>query len=71
MDKKQEALDADDARYREALLGQRVELSPATDRWMMGDRYGAIVQVDLLTAHVRLDKSGTTRRFGLELLTLI
>ena len=60
-----------DKKQREALLGQRVELSPATDRWMMGDRYGAIVQVGLLTARVRLDKSGLVRRFSQELLTPI
>lgn len=26
-------------------IGKRVELHPATDRWMMGDRYGKIVAV--------------------------
>lgn len=26
-------------------IGKRVELHPATDRWMMGDKYGVIVAV--------------------------
>ncbi len=26
-------------------IGKRCELHPATDRWMMGDRYGVIVAV--------------------------
>lgn len=53
--------------------GTRVELHPATDHWMRGDRYGEIVgvgkfvwYVDRTTGetlrfrpyHVRLDKSG-------------
>ena len=47
----------------------RVQLHPATDRWMMGDRYGEIVSLffkDNLTAcapsapRVKLDKSGKT-----------
>lgn len=25
--------------------GDRVELHPVTDRWMMGDRYGVVVEV--------------------------
>jgi hypothetical protein len=42
---------------------RRVELHPATDRWMMGDRYGEIVRVKDGLVHVRLDKSGKTFRF--------
>jgi hypothetical protein len=60
-----------DKKQRDALIGQRVELSPATDRWMMGDRYGEIVHVGPATASVLLDKSGIIRRFSQELLTLI
>ena len=57
-------------------IGKRVELSPATDAWMMGDRYGEIVKTTLRTANlidpresalvfvtVKLDKSGRTVRF--------
>ncbi len=55
--------------------GTRVQLHPATDRWMMGDRYGEIVYgyvsehynpksmtwiVDRTTYRVKLDKSGKT-----------
>ena len=56
--------------------GKRVELHPATDQWMMGDRYGEIVRTTLVTANhldpqdsalvfvtVKLDKSGRTVRF--------
>lgn len=57
-------------------IGKRVELHPATDAWMSGDRYGAIVKTTLRTANlidpresalvfvtVKLDKSGRTVRF--------
>jgi len=37
--------------------GRRVELHPATDRWMMGDRYGEVVKVEPERVRVRLDKS--------------
>lgn len=36
----------------------RCELHPATDRWMMGDRYGTIVRVDGGSVRVILDRSG-------------
>ena len=47
-------------------IGMRAELSPATDSWMRGDRYGDIVSVstredgDILRIH--MDKSGKTLR---------
>jgi hypothetical protein len=57
-------------------IGRRVELHPATDAWMSGDRYGTIVRTTMRTASlvdpresalvfvtVKLDKSGRTRRF--------
>ena len=59
-------------------IGTRVQLHPATDAWMQGDRYGVIVglghkreYVDTFTKttsferpyNVKLDKSGRTRRF--------
>lgn len=40
----------------------RVELHPATDAWMMGDRYGAVVWVDAVFVNVRCDRSGKVRR---------
>ncbi len=47
------------------LIGKRVQLHPATDRWMMGDRYGEIVKVGREYMSVKLDKSGKTVRFSL------
>lgn len=57
-------------------IGKRVELHPATDAWMSGDRYGTIVKTTMRTANlidpresfvvfvtVKLDKSGRTVRF--------
>ncbi len=52
----------------------RVQIPAYTDRWMMGDRYGAVVKVvrqranakgeaDREIAHVKLDKSGKVRTF--------
>jgi hypothetical protein len=44
-------------------LGQRVQISPATDRLMRGDRYGAVMLVARHFVSVRLDKSGTSLWF--------
>jgi hypothetical protein len=53
----------------------RVQIPAYTDRWMMGDRYGAVVRISRKrivypdraemrdVAHVKLDKSGKTMRF--------
>jgi len=38
-------------------VGYRVELHPATDRWMMGDRYGTVTKVDRKVLTVKMDKS--------------
>ena len=54
-----------------ALVGKRVELHPATDRWMMGDRYGEIVGTGYKLVHVKLDKSGQTVHFAHENVRLI
>ena len=59
-------------------VGKRCQLHPATDRWMMGDRYGVIVKVSSKVRSyldprdprngriftVKLDKSGRTLRFS-------
>ena len=46
--------------------GTRVELHPATDAWMAGDRYGTIVAVVCRRGHVvyrvLCDRSGKVRR---------
>ena len=49
--------------------GDRVQLHPATDAWMQGDRYGEIVKVTMRQqmphrVHVRLDKSQRTVRLS-------
>ena len=43
----------------EIMLGQRIEMNPATDEWMSGDRYGEVVDINQETGkiRVRLDKS--------------
>lgn len=63
---------------QDARIGQRCELHPATDRWMMGDRYGVIVAISKRIRSyldpkdprngqvftVLLDKSGKRIRFA-------
>lgn len=61
--------------------GDRVELHPATDDWMRGDRYGTVVGFGRSTPYrdkttgetghaipvkVKLDKSGKTKRYHAE-----
>lgn len=54
--------------------GDRVELHPALDDWMRGDRFGEVVDVTWsrkfhkTTVHVRLDRSGRVRRYGVDAL---
>jgi hypothetical protein len=43
-------------------VGDRVQLHPATDAWMMGDRYGTITKLGRLNLHVAMDVSGKTRK---------
>jgi len=42
--------------------GDRVEIQPYLDAWMMGDRYGDIVKIGRSKLHVRMDRSGRTLR---------
>jgi hypothetical protein len=42
-------------------VGQRVSMHPATDAFMMGDRYGNVVKVGKTKIHVKMDRSGKTR----------
>ena len=59
-------------------IGQRVELHPATDRWMRGDRFGVVIGIGrrreyINTAtkaveqerplRIKLDRSGAVLRF--------
>lgn len=41
-------------------FASRVELSPATDAWMMGDRFGEVIRVGTKYLHVKMDRSGRT-----------
>jgi hypothetical protein len=43
-------------------VNQRVELHPATDAWLSGDRFGKIVKVGRTLYHVKMDRSGKTRK---------
>lgn len=43
--------------------GMRVQLHPALDRWMLGDRFGEVVKITRTHVHVALDRSGQTLRF--------
>jgi len=42
--------------------GQRVQMHPATDAFMMGDRYGDVVKVGREKVHVKMDRSGKIRQ---------
>lgn len=43
--------------------GERVQLHPGTDRWMMGDRYGVVTGHIKGKIRVKLDKSGKSLLF--------
>jgi hypothetical protein len=43
-------------------VGMRVELHPSTDQWMMGDRFGDVVQVGRKRVYVKMDRSGRILR---------
>jgi len=59
----------DSNRTEEFRIGDRVELSPHTDDWIRGDRYGEIVNIETFTVvgsthmaiSVCLDKSNRTK----------
>jgi hypothetical protein len=44
--------------------GQRLELHPACDVWMMGDRFGTVVKVGRKLVHVRMDRSRRVLRLA-------
>lgn len=43
-------------------IGDRVELHPATDAWMSGDRYGEVKEIGRFYLHVRMDRSKLLRK---------
>ena len=40
---------------------QRVELHPATDAWMRGDRYGIVLSIGRKYIHLRMDSGRRLR----------
>jgi hypothetical protein len=48
---------------RDFRTGDRIEIAPHLDRWMMGDRFGFVVSVGKKYVQVCLDVSG--KRFKL------
>jgi hypothetical protein len=45
-------------------VGERVQSHPATDRWMMGDRFGSVVKIGSRLVHVKMDRSGRTIKYS-------
>lgn len=52
-------------------VGQRVEIHPSCDAWMMGDRFGEVVKITGRRIHVKMDRSGKTRLFAARLIMRI
>ena len=52
-------------------IGIRVQAHPATDAWMMGDRYGNVVKLGRKYISVAMDRSGKVRRFSPSLLLVV
>lgn len=48
--------------------GSRVQVHPACDCWMMGDRFGTVTKITTKSIHVKMDRSGKTRKFTADLL---
>lgn len=49
-------------------VGDRVEISPSCDLWMMGARYGEVVKVGRKLIHVKLDRTGKVHKFTEDLI---
>lgn len=50
------------------LRNERVQLHPACDAWMAGDRYGTVVKAGRKYVTVQMDRSGKRRRVPYDLL---
>lgn len=44
-------------------IGDRVEIHPGTDAWMMGDRFGVVEKIGRRLIHIKMDRSGRVLRF--------
>ena len=53
-----------DIRLTGITQGQRVEIHPAMDAWMQGDRYGVVTKVGRTLFSVKMDHSGRTLRIA-------
>lgn len=42
-------------------IGDRIQMHPATDAWMKGDRYGIVVKVTKRSIHIELDSGRVIR----------
>ncbi len=52
-------------------VGDRIELHPATDFWMMGARHGTVLKVGVNCATVKLDLIKKPRRIRLENMRIV
>lgn len=43
-------------------IGDRIELHPGLDTWMMGDRYGTVEKIARPFVYVRMDRSRKVRK---------
>ena len=47
-------------------VGNRVAISPSTDLWMRGERYGEVVKIGRKFIHVKGDRTQRVYRFKIE-----
>ncbi len=52
-------------------IGQRVEVHPASDAWMSGDRYATVTRVGKSIVFARMDKSNRVRWWHPESLAIM
>lgn len=55
---------------RDFKVGQRVQLHPATDRWMRGDRWGVVYKLGHKYVELVMDVSGSHLRVHPDLILL-
>ena len=48
------------------IVGNRVAIHPATDAWMMGEKYGHVTKIGRRDIHVTGERSGRNFRFRSE-----
>ena len=53
------------------LISWRVQLHPATDAWMQGDRFGTVTKIGGRYIHIKMDKSGRTLALVRELFEFV